>query len=622
MLLRVWDFAGQHVTHGIHEGFLDSRGRTACLLVLDPTQSLEHDEAVTDEERDGNRLTYWLKNIAHFAGTDVPVVVAVSKAEEMERQQPGGGRRPIERELENGVSLGEHVLAIAKAVGFIDGKVRVVDDLDARQPIPKTEPAADDPDPDPVTKLRRALEDALRGLDGIRDKVHPALPDLLQKVEEEVAKASLVPISTYREWCEAITYTDAHGEEVNLTQVGQQDDLLGQLHRFGSLFYLGYEPVPAEAVGSERIGDRDLTPGQRRLLNRPSSELLMLYAINPVWLTRPLYKVIKRAGAVGSRGLMGRVEMRQIVDDPGEPLAAGIVHDVIDRLEMAYYVDRLAKYLFPIGLEPVGEMMVPDWARDREPCWRGTMTWPFLPEAAFYRLVVRLYERTVSNKRWRMGLVIGSTTEGGDLEAMVEADPGAGQVTITLKPASSDRADWARGAESMYRTVREALVDLVGDEPAEEWPEFAEADGGGAEARLEDAQQLEIEEKRLGVEWEETAVSPLPPKSIVSEPPTLIHKDTKVVAYGEKRLEMKEGFPYKLLCCLEQKIGKKYSYDEITECVEDWGSYTRKKTIHNTKANLMKLLKPIFGTTIEIVGEAGHYSLKLHSDPCDTTQDE
>ena len=58
--LRVWDFAGQLVTHGVHEGFLDDDGRTIYLLVLSATRTpSSHLDEKGDEA--GNAVAYWLK---------------------------------------------------------------------------------------------------------------------------------------------------------------------------------------------------------------------------------------------------------------------------------------------------------------------------------------------------------------------------------------------------------------------------------------------------------------------------------------------------------------------------------------------------------------------------------
>ncbi|MEM9415890.1 MAG: leucine-rich repeat domain-containing protein [Planctomycetota bacterium] len=509
IVLRVWDFAGQHIHHGIHEGFLDSRGRTVCLLVLDATQVLEEDPAEPDEEKDGNRLTYWLKNIAHFAGNEVPVVVAVTKAGAVEKLGLGGGRRPIERGLGDGVSLEEYIQAVAEseAVGFPPGKVRVVDDLDAGLPLPEEEPAADDADPEPVTKLRRVLEDALRRLPGMREQVHPALPALRRKVEAEVAERDVIPMEDYRAWCEELTYTEKDRKtgkttQKQLTGAGVQDDLLGQLHRFGSVFYLGHQQVAAKPVGrrDENAEVRDLAPGQRRFLNREPAGLLRRYLLNPLWVKQPVYAVIEKA----SKTTGGLLDEDQILREAAVAGVRGVdagtagdlVMAAINRLELAFNDKEIAKFLFPIGLQLRGEAFMPDWARgERDLKWHGVLQWPFLPEAAFYRLIVRLSPRIVHQKRWRRGLVVGEPSAPDDYpQLLIEADPGAGRVSVLFRPPPDGAVvtTWEREAAELYREVRGHLVgDLVGVEPEERRPGFME-EREGVDWEKHESEQISI----------------------------------------------------------------------------------------------------------------------------------
>ncbi len=449
MIPRVWDFSGQLITHGVHETFLASDGRTVCVLVLSEKRLPGENPDAEQESDEGNELPYWLKTIEHFAGAEVPVVIAISQCDRL-------GARNLDQPLtviqENGASetllIPQATPAQIKALFQIEATA-IVDQLSACDATFSIEP------------LQHAIIAAASTLTAItRNKVPPKLPKLRDQVESQLTGRTIVAVDEYRNWC----------RENETTELREQETYLTIFRAMGSLFYFGRTPAEKEWIREDRDGYyRSLPDGQRRSAKQEPSFLLNKYIINPHWLKLAVYQVIRQSE---NRCWMSQDEIeRQIAEANGAISGShvarpptgeetGLVIDFLKLVDLCYRDEEWPEYLFPRGLPKGTAAVATEWPGLK---WK----WRYLSEAMFDRFVVEMHRRNKVVKaakawqHWRLAVLI----EDDRCQCLIEVNPAAGELSLRFSPASSSDSK-----SFVTRMVRDEFVRLVGKEPSREFP--------------------------------------------------------------------------------------------------------------------------------------------------------
>ena len=462
----MWDFGGQTVLHGVHEPFLDSGertggGRTVYVLVLAANRSRQQEFDDNGQEQ-GNRLDYWLRTIHHFAGENAPVVIAITQCDKVE---PGDARK---LDCADGdTPLPEWKLDTFREQ-FGAWVTQVVDNCSACDAATSIEP------------LRAAISAALGQLSALKDgaRVPRGIMRMKQKVEEEIDRKALVPVETFREWC----------EEAGISAADEQDSTLRILDRLGSVFYFGL--TPSEQQLKDENPERyfaELPPGQRRLYERDTDSSLQQYVVNPRWLKYPLYAVIRKSekmpwqtqSDVDEAVAEGEQELKR-----GEPKFESHEHGqlvmraMLKRTELCHKATHRG-YLFPRGLDAGGPYGVENW----QP--RAVYRWKFFPEAAFHRFMVHMHDRgdvvrdtNDQFQHWRQTVLIEHIV---NTRVAIAAAPEQGTIEVCLDPTSANKDGFQRTCENL----RDLFVkDFIKREPvAEEQGTSDEgSEGTGVEA--------------------------------------------------------------------------------------------------------------------------------------------
>jgi GTPase SAR1 family protein/Leucine-rich repeat (LRR) protein len=431
--LRVWDFGGQHILHGAHEMFLTQR--SVCLLVLDVTQVLERDPAVNDPERDGNRLSYWLKMIRHFLGPDASVILVVTKCDADQTHHKVGHIDVDRLRIEHGFTT----------------PIQLVDGFSATGKAEQYE--------EKIKTLQNAIQQALEQKEDLHARVSRKFIEVKKRVEREVEGRALVSLEEYRRWCVAEGVSEEQEQEVHLRT----------LHHFGSVFYFGM--LPFEEERRQCDSSDDLPPGQRRLLKAEREAILQQWIINSHWLKWPLYEVIRKLDQTISQskdhnqpwlgeGETDKAISTMQVDFKAHPAGAGVVRAMLKLNQLCLYDERRGKYFFPRGLR-----------RSPDPAWteydahQVKWEWGFFPEAAIHRFLVEANERNevYENHQWRTGAVL----RRGKATASLEARPESGEVTVRFKKVSA-KADPRDPDVKLLNHIRDRLEYFIGRESDQE----------------------------------------------------------------------------------------------------------------------------------------------------------
>jgi len=441
---RVWDFAGQLITHGIHEAFLANDGRSICILVLDakrvPNSLREHGQEL------GNRLQYWLRTISHFAGNEVPVVIAVTQCDDVELHD-----RPIDRPISQlGIPISQAVPDdLTTAFGaWVVGLVDNCSACDSRSPI---EP------------LRQAIEAAINQLNVLKgSKVPSKLILLRRKVEAELRRLPFASHALFAQWCVS--------DGVEIADANESDWYLRILHHMGSLFYFGltdYERRERDRVGSDWL--QRFPPGRQRIIKKELGLLLTGYVINPDWLKSSVYRLIRlsRERAWISRDMItdqvaeSDRQMREVDKDfVWDELGTAIVEEFLKLADLSFYDEDNGEYLFPRGLAAGPPPGTDKWEK-------GQLHWEYFPEAALHRFIVRMHARGEvvceegSDGHWRDAVLIEHPK---GIRAAIVGKPDEGILEIRFDPMCS-----VGRREETWTYVKDLFAnEFIGLEPQRE----------------------------------------------------------------------------------------------------------------------------------------------------------
>ncbi len=409
--LKVWDFGGQHVLHGTHEMFLTSR--SLCLLVLDATQVEEHGPEMDEPERDGNRLSYWLKMIRHFVGADAHVILVNTKCDDEESDR----LRSIDDDYADRLRIKHR----------FNRPIRVVEGFSATD---ETTARANE-------ELLDLIKDELALMDEphskVMDELHRKVPRefvaLKQHVQSRVAGRALVNLQVYRQWC----------RDFGIKKQSKQDVYLRTLHHFGSVFYFGLLDCDRRQLEKLRRQKRsqqadEFPEGQSRLLKAERDTVLQHWLINPHWLKHPVYELIRESERLKPEPWLAEDEIRKAAQRTrGEititdPAAAGdVVQAVLKLTELCFYDAERGTFFFPRGLQSKSFLTGWDESSRHEVTWQSD----FFPEAVIHRFIVQAHrhKEVHKNAQWRTGAVL----KRGGAMAAIQSEPENGKVKVWLK---------------------------------------------------------------------------------------------------------------------------------------------------------------------------------------------
>ncbi|MEM6257786.1 MAG: COR domain-containing protein [Planctomycetota bacterium] len=424
--IDLWDFGGQHYMHATHRCYFSEQ----CLyvLVLDATRAVEGHSLPPGvsqddpEHRDtvGNRLTYWLKTIAHFGrsreGGEPPAVLIVRNAKQHVdgRVDRLGTRDYAELCESHGLHLlGGEVIDVDVPPGSV-GEPLGADAV--RQAIRHH---LSDEEESPATQALRKM---------IHRYVHPAFAEIRDQLKTELAastgrsmQADDYPARS-EAWITALRERDPDTEPV---KPGDPEQWLELLHRLGDVLYYGHSDIDA-------LQDH-------------------IFDVN--WANTGVYRVIQQL-AMSQRHQFTRGDLRGWLADLGHK-AERFILGLLREYELCYPIDAAGDaYLMP-SLLPRGEGVQVDLLppkpstrpEDASPWQRLYMQAPpidcgFEPERVLHRLMVRRHKWLRQGRYWRLGAVLNHEAAG--CEAALWADPDTGTLRIGLSGKDKQACDVMR----------------------------------------------------------------------------------------------------------------------------------------------------------------------------------
>ncbi len=240
------------------------------------------------------------------------------------------------------------------------------------------------------------------------------------------------------------------------------------------LYFEGYVELPViQGPGGKKVAiDRrewidGLPLGKRRLLQAHRDSVLGEWVINPVWLSWPLYAVVRASREKVWQSDEDIVRAVREITEERENLAwhdrgPAVVRAVLELTELCLYSN--GRYFFPRGLPADGTPILPDWAKPScqeayKEAYHAELEWTFLAESVIHRLMVRWYSSIVDGKHWRHGMVIRE----GVVDATIVADTDKATLQVHVMGGSSHEC------ERLYEKIRHDLVHgFVGKEPNKE----------------------------------------------------------------------------------------------------------------------------------------------------------
>ena len=438
---RIWDFGGQLVLHGLHEPFLHSHGRTVFVVVLAATRLPEAGDVARNVR--GNRLTYWLRTIRHYAGEHAPIVVAVTQGDV---PQPDG--RAVDASISG---LGRPVTDVHPAELAAWSGTWVTGIVDGLSACDRAVP---------IVPLRDAIENAVSLLDAVREaRVPRQLLEVRGLARARLAGQAMVDVREFVSWCREAGVDDAE----------EQLSYLRMLDIMGDLLYLGLTPREQEER-RQNFGhwSSSLPAGQRSYLNQDHDPLLDRFVVNPDWMKQIAYGLVRRSKDnpwLGDRDIRNEVAAYETPVDPlrgfePHPDSADAVKAFLKRAGLCHYDAGRGEYLFPRGLPAGPPPGSADWTA-------ATLRWEYFPEAAFHRFVVRMH---AAGNIVQEDEVFGHFRNAVHVElprgtrSIIVADPEEGRLEIRF-----DQHSAAAGREALYAFVREFFIgELLHQEPAEE----------------------------------------------------------------------------------------------------------------------------------------------------------
>jgi GTPase SAR1 family protein len=367
----IWDFAGQLVTHGVHESFLADDGRTVYVVVLAADREPDHASA----KHDGNRLRYWLQMLRYTVESVAPVIIVITRNDKWKARQDS---RPVDSLLAWAELTPARALKDVELDEFSNrlnvSVINVVNDFsacDATYPIREG--------------LQRVIQDAVLQLGVVKEKRVPReFVPLKNLVDDRLPGHTMITRTDFDNWCAEATIKDAT----------LRDELLRMLHHMGSLIYWGRtQSEPDQSPGAHyHANDQRLA----RIRRAPPGSL-QTYVLNPMWFKTCVYAVTQASEELidgKPRVWLTATEIDRIVTHAStglapssatHPVEGTVIREALKFIGVSWEDEASGDFLFPRGL--------PEQIWTEYLAWGGhRLKWDFLPEHCVAKLLVRLHE--------------------------------------------------------------------------------------------------------------------------------------------------------------------------------------------------------------------------------------
>jgi internalin A len=331
--VRLWDFAGQEITHALHQFFLTEG--CVYLLVLDPRSNTEMRDA-----------EYWLELLARYAA-GAPVIVALN------RQDARQGGYDVDRR-----ALRERFPAVREFIPTnCETRTRckelkqlvhaVIDGLKETEP-PHLKV------PESWLKVMEKCREEADGTSGAKPGFFARILGLAGHKSGSAEKAGRQHLSLpeFRKICKECGESDQE----------KQDSLARLLHRLGAVLHFVDEP---------RLRDTSV--------------------LNPHWVTDGVYRLLRFKDRPGSDGTLTLADALSALPGETEETARFLLR-LMERFEMCFPLDEqvgksAGKWLIPGALDPFQpEEIGAEW---QEPgSVRMRYVYDPLPEGVLPRFIV------------------------------------------------------------------------------------------------------------------------------------------------------------------------------------------------------------------------------------------
>jgi small GTP-binding protein len=495
VLVRLWDFAGQEITHALHQFFLTEG--CVYVLVLDPRSNTEMRDA-----------EYWLELLKRYAG-GAPVVMALNRQDARQ-----GGYEVDRRGLQERFPfVREFVPTNCQTRMGCEDLRRAVQTLIAG--LKATEL--------PHLKVPESWLNVMRecrGEDNSGSSERPGgFVHLLGRAghasESALAKAKRqhMTLEEFRVICVN------NGE----TDVSKQESLARLLHRLGVVLHFVDEP---------RLRDTAV--------------------LNPHWVTDGVYRLLRYKDRPNSDGILTLAEALEALPGETEQTVRFLLR-LMERFEMCFPVEDDGKeppekWLVPGALtqfQPQG--IVPDWQRPGSV--RLRYVYDLLPEGVLPRFIVLTHPLSTGQPRWRNGVVV----KEGNAASLVRRGEKANHVEVIAFGPAADRL---RLLEIVQGNMDRINADLPDPKPV---AELELAGLPGVYRSVADLEAAERAKQSVVVSAPpvEAKVEPTPQLNQTSEPAT--RDPTKVplnafLSYSHQDKRQKEIFQNNLTVLMKKKF--------------------------------------------------------------------
>ena len=351
LTVRLWDFAGQEITHALHQFFLTEG--CVYVLVLDPRSNTEMQDA-----------EYWLGLLRRYAG-GAPVLVALN------RQDARQGGYDVDRRR-----LQERFPFLQSFTPTNCEQRETCEELRKRLcnavvGLKETEP--------PHLQVPEAWLAVMKDLRGeANGKPASSGNKLLRWLglagheTAAVAKQQHLELAEFRKICAR------HGERDS----AKQESLARLLHKLGAVLHFVDEP---------RL--RDTT------------------VLNPHWVTDGVYRLLRAKDRPGSDGVLTLADALAALPGETETTARFLLR-LMERFEMCFPLDeepdgrKATRWLVPGALgefQPAG-VTTADWQKPGSV--RLRYVYDPLPEGVLPRFIVMTHLLSEGQPRWRNGVVL------------------------------------------------------------------------------------------------------------------------------------------------------------------------------------------------------------------------
>ncbi|MEA3209826.1 MAG: internalin [Chthoniobacter sp.] len=379
LTVRLWDFAGQEITHALHQFFLTEG--CVYILVLDPRSNTEMRDA-----------EYWLGLLKRYSG-GAPVVVALNKQDARQGGYDVDRRALRERfpfiqsftptNCEERASCAELRQRLCAAI----------------ESLKETEP--------PHLKVPEAWLKVMEDCAGEARRKPPLAGSKLVRLLGLAGHA--VPAATGRQHLTLAEFRQIcakHGE----TGTEKQESLARLLHKLGAVLHFVDEP---------RLRDTAV--------------------LNPHWVTDGVYRLLRCKDRPGSDGTLTLAEALGALPGETEETARFLLR-LMERFEMCFPLDEEegskppTKWLIPGALgEFQPEGVKPDWQKPGSV--RMRYIYDPLPEGVLPRFIVMTRLLSEGQPRWRNGVVL----EEGSAAALVRRGENRNHVEVTAFGPEGER---------------------------------------------------------------------------------------------------------------------------------------------------------------------------------------